>query len=103
MQPSEIRVVDKGKMIRVSWPDGTTHNLSAAHLRRHSRSAGAERARIDDDVVHTGPDLAIVGVEPIGRYAINISFSDGHDRGIYPWDYLQTLAESAMSPAAAIT
>lgn len=37
-------------------------------------------------------NLKIVRVEPIGRYGVNIAFSDGHDRGIYPWVFLENLA-----------
>ncbi|MEZ2143418.1 gamma-butyrobetaine hydroxylase-like domain-containing protein [Bradyrhizobium sp. DN5] len=39
------------------------------------------------------PGLHVAAIEPIGNYALRLSFSDGHDRGIYPWSYLRELAE----------
>jgi DUF971 family protein len=50
------------------------------------------RARVDGWAVRAGPDLTIVDVRPVGHYAVNLVFSDGHDRGIYPWVYLREIA-----------
>ncbi len=71
-----------------------TH-LDAVHLRRHSRGASAVRAGLEGKVPVTTDDLAVTDIEMIGAYAVRFTFSDGHDRGIYPWGYLQELAALA--------
>jgi len=66
--------------------------LPAGLLRAHCRSASAQRLRLDGAALEIPADLVITGVEPVGRYGINLAFSDGHARGIYPWAYLRELA-----------
>jgi len=51
--------------------------------------------------VPAADDLTIVAVEPIGNYAVRLAFSDGHDRGIFPWAYLTEIAAAGASDAAA--
>jgi DUF971 family protein len=65
--------------------------LTAEKLRSSCKCAHCLRARIDDRFPQTFPGIAIVGVNDLG-YGLNIAFSDGHDRGIYPKAYLAGLA-----------
>ena len=65
--------------------------LSAEKLRASCKCAHCLRARIDERFPQTFPGIAIVGVNDLG-YGLNIAFSDGHDRGIYPKAYLASLA-----------
>lgn len=90
MSPSEIRVTQSRQRLEIDWPDGTSSRLAAAHLRAHCRSSSAVRAALDGDDGASG-DLRIADVRLVGTYAINLVFSDGHDRGIYPWRYLRAL------------
>lgn len=65
--------------------------LSAGALRAACRCAFCVRARFDGVFPERFDGLAITGVAPIGSYAVNIAFSDGHNRGIYPWSLLRAL------------
>jgi DUF971 family protein len=66
--------------------------ISAARLRTACRCAGCRRERIDRDAEPNGHSATISEVRLIGDHALNIVFSDGHDRGVYPWSYLRELA-----------
>ncbi|CTQ53315.1 hypothetical protein LP7551_01836 [Roseibium album] len=99
-QPTEIRVLANGKELNLSWPDGADTSFTAAFLRANSQSAGSKKLRLLGLDVPISNELKIVAVKPIGAYAINIVFSDGYDRGIFPWAYLQQLtASSEIEPA----
>lgn len=95
--PERIEIRDGGRRLGIVWASGAAADLTAALLRAECRSAGARRARIDDAGRAARPpeDIRIVAVTPIGHYAVNIAFSDGQDRGIYPWGYLADLARQA--------
>jgi DUF971 family protein len=70
--------------------------VSAPRLRAACRCADCRRARIDrdDDPNAAGvANVALANVHLVGDHALNIAFSDGHDRGIYPWSYLRELAQ----------
>ena len=87
MTPERLEVCDGGRLLRVVWPDGRPAQIGAALLRAECRSAGARRARIDNQAPAPG-DVRIAALHPVGNYAVNIAFSDGQDRGIYPWAFL---------------
>lgn len=72
--------------LRLQWPDGVAE-LDAATLRAACRCGGCRAGR------HVSADLPprLVGAEPIGLYALQLRFSDGHERGIYPWSLLKEL------------
>jgi DUF971 family protein len=70
---------------------GASLVLTAEKLRASCKCAHCIRARIDERFPQTFPGIAIVGVSDLG-YGLNIAFSDGHDRGIYPKAYLASLA-----------
>ncbi len=91
----------KDRGLTVEWSDGTTSYYSIAYLRKMSPSADAralreEMARNPLTVLPasaasaTGP-LVATGIEMVGNYALRIRFSDGHDTGLYSWDYLRKI------------
>lgn len=66
--------------------------LPCEFLRVHSPSAEVRGHGPGQEVLQTGKeDVNIVGIEPIGQYAVKLIFSDGHDTGLYSWDYLYDL------------
>jgi len=71
---------------------GEQVRIAAGRLRAGCKCAHCVRARIDGVFPERFDGIAIVQVAPIGDYAINIGFSDGHARGIYPWGYLVELS-----------
>jgi DUF971 family protein len=78
--------------LRLAWPDRRI-TVDASRLRMACRCAGCRRARIDDEAKPPAASIALADVRLVGDHAVNIVFSDGHDRGIYPWSYLCELAE----------
>ena len=81
-----------GSAVAIAWSDRASATLDAKTLWLNCPSAAAKRRRMDGTAQITDPKLHIVRATPIGRYGINIAFSDGHDRGIYPSPYLRALA-----------
>jgi prepilin-type processing-associated H-X9-DG protein len=70
---------------------GTARPLAAARLRAACRCAHCVRARADGVFPRSFDGVTIERVSPVGSYGVNIGFSDGHARGIYPWAYLLQL------------
>jgi DUF971 family protein len=69
--------------------------IGAPRLRAACRCADCRRERIDRDADPDARGTTIADVRLVGDHALNIAFSDGHDRGIYPWSYLRELALDA--------
>jgi DUF971 family protein len=87
--PSEIKLHQASKAMEISFADGTSFRLSYEFLRVYSPSAEVRGHGPGQETLQTGKrDVTIVEVEPVGHYAIRPRFSDGHDTGIYSWDYL---------------
>lgn len=95
--PRKITLAADRRRLLLDWGDGREDSASAAALRDASRSSGSVRARVDGWAVPAAADLTIVDVRPVGHYAVNLVFSDGHDRGIYPWPYLRDIARQEIS------
>jgi DUF971 family protein len=93
MNPTEIRLDASRTQLSVTWDNGTTSTYAAARLRERARDAGSVRTALNDWAVPPAPGLTITAVDPIGTYAVRLAFSDGHDRGIFPWPYLAEIAE----------
>jgi DUF971 family protein len=91
--PTDITAMDKGRVLEVAFDDGRTIRLTAERLRVESPSAEVQGHSPSQKRTVTGKEsVAIVGIEPVGNYAIKIVFDDGHDTGLYTWDYLRKLA-----------
>jgi len=91
--PTDITVRENGRILQVVYDDGAIARLSAGRLRVESPSAEVQgHSPSQKKVVRGKENVAIVGVEPIGNYAIKIVFDDGHNTGLYSWDYLRRLA-----------
>jgi DUF971 family protein len=97
MTPTEIRLDASRTQLSVTWENGATSTYAASLLRQCARDAGSVRMALNDWAMPATPDLSITAIDPIGNYAIRLTFSDGHDRGIFPWPYLAELAEAQAS------
>lgn len=95
--PREITLASDRRSLTLDWGDGRAAHASATALREASRSSNSVRLRVNGWNVPPAPDLTIVDVRPVGLYAINLVFSDGHDRGIYPWGYLREIAQGEIT------
>jgi DUF971 family protein len=91
--PTELRVRDGGRVLRVSYDGGMTVDIAAEQLRAASPSVDQRRAPAG------AGGVTIVDVEPVGNYAARFVFSDGHGAGIYSWTLLRALAASQKGPA----
>lgn len=93
--PTEIKVQQKSKVMEVSFDNGRSFNFSFEFLRVCSPSAEVRGHGPGQETLQIGKrDVDITRVEPVGAYAIKPVFSDGHDSGIYSWDYLYLLGEN---------
>jgi DUF971 family protein len=87
--PTEIKLHQTSRMLEVAFNDGSLFTFPYEFLRVFSPSAEVRGHGHGQEVLQVGKqDVTITGVEPVGSYAIKPSFSDGHDSGLYSWDYL---------------
>jgi DUF971 family protein len=92
--PTEIKLHQASRVLEISFADGRTFKLPYEFLRVYSPSAEVRGHGPGQETLQTGKrDVTIKEVEPVGRYAIRPQFSDGHDSGIYSWEYLYELGE----------
>ena len=90
--PLEIRVKSKEKILEVDFDDGASFAIAAELLRVESPSAEIQGHGSGQKVTPAGRrHVNILNVEPVGNYAIKISFDDLHDTGIFSWQYLYDL------------
>jgi len=88
-QPTEIRLHQASRVLEVAYADGRSFKLPCEFLRVYSPSAEVRGHGPGQEVLQTGKkDIAITKIEPVGTYAVQLTFSDGHDTGIYSWDLL---------------
>lgn len=87
--PTEITLHQKSQVLELAFADGSVFRLPAEFLRVHSPSAEVRGHGPGQEVLQVGKkDVQILAIEPVGSYAIQFRFSDGHDTGIYSWDLL---------------
>ncbi|HCI12945.1 MAG: 1-(5-phosphoribosyl)-5-((5-phosphoribosylamino)methylideneamino)imidazole-4-carboxamide isomerase [Gallionellales bacterium GWA2_60_142] len=90
--PTEITLHQKSKTLELAFDDGARYNLPAEFLRVYSPSAEVRGHGEGQETLQIGKrNVGISGIEPSGSYAIKIEFDDGHDSGLYTWDYLYGL------------
>ena len=91
-QPTEIKLHQKSRVMEVAFSDGKRFELSYELLRVYSPSAEVQGHGPGEEVLQVGKrDVDIVTLEPVGNYAVQPTFSDGHDTGIYSWERLYWL------------
>lgn len=88
-QPTEIRLHQKSRLLEIAFADGASFRLPCEFLRVYSPSAEVRGHGPGQEVLQAGKkDVEITRIDPVGSYAIQLAFSDGHDTGIYSWDLL---------------
>lgn len=91
--PTRIVVHRKSRLLEIEFGQLGAHKLTFEFLRVYSPSAEVRGHGPGQEVLQVGKrDVAIEAIEPVGNYAIQPRFSDGHATGIYSWDYLLKLA-----------
>ena len=87
--PTEIKLHQKSRVLEIAFDDGKRFSLPFEFLRVHSPSAEVRGHGPGQEVLQVGKkDVDITAVEPVGSYAVQLVFSDGHDSGLYSWNYL---------------
>ena len=97
--PQALTVHGKSRVLEVVFSDGAAFRIPFELMRVYSPSAEVQGHGPGQEVLQTGKrDVALDGLEPIGNYAVKPTFSDGHDTGIFTWEYLYELGqqESAL-------
>ena len=90
--PTEIRLLDQGRFLEISFDDEASSMLSAELLRVRSPSAEVQgHSQKDQKTIGGKRDVKILSVTPVGNYAVRLDFDDSHRTGIYTWRYLRTL------------
>jgi DUF971 family protein len=90
--PIELRLKKAEKLLEVSFDDGSRFRLPAEYLRVESPSAEVQGHGPGQKTLVAGrAQVGIIGLEPVGNYAVRIMFDDLHDTGIYSWSYLHQL------------
>ena len=93
MQPTDIRLHKKTALLELRYADGSAYSLPAEFLRVYSPSAEVRGHGKGQEVLQTGKRFVKIDrLEPVGHYAVQLHFDDGHSTGIYTWDYLRELA-----------
>ncbi|HEU6455062.1 MAG TPA: gamma-butyrobetaine hydroxylase-like domain-containing protein [Roseateles sp.] len=91
--PTQVVWHQASGMLQLAWADGREVSLTALRLRSACKCAGCEQGRRTGRPPVTPVDTMLTGIQPVGASGVQLVFSDGHDRGIYPWSYLHQLAQ----------
>ena len=94
--PHEIATDAATRMLTLRWEGGREQQIAYAQLRRACACAECRRLRLDGVAMQVSQDVALIDMQTMG-YGMQLVFSDGHARGIYPWQYLEQIAD-ARSP-----
>lgn len=90
--PVELRLAKDRRTLVVSFDDGAAFALDAEYLRVESPSAEVQgHSPSERKFVGGKKDVQVIGVDPVGRYAVRLTFDDMHSTGIFSWDYLYAL------------
>jgi len=90
--PESITLHNKSRVLEVGFSDGKTFRIPFELMRVYSPSAEVQGHGPGQEVLQTGKrEVAVMALEPVGNYAVQPTFSDGHDSGIFSWDYLYLL------------
>lgn len=94
-RPIDIKLHQASRLLEIKFDNNTECMLSCEFLRIYSPSAEVRGHGHGQEVLQIGKeDVNITAIEPIGNYAVKLVFSDGHDTGLYSWDYLYDLAQN---------
>lgn len=95
MKPTDIILHQQSKALEIAFDDGARYTLPAEFLRVYSPSAEVIGHGEGQETLQTGKrNVGIKSVEPVGVYALKINFDDGHNTGLYTWEYLHELGQN---------
>jgi prepilin-type processing-associated H-X9-DG protein len=89
---TSLNVVDGHKTLNITWSDGNKGKVTAKYLRENAQDAVSKRAWFDGKENPVSEHIKITDVSVLGHSSLNITFSDGHVKAIYPFSYLKELS-----------
>ena len=93
--PTEIRLRKNSRMLVVTFDDGNEFEFTFEYLRVHSPSAEVVGHGPGQETLQTGKEnVVITRIDPVGHYAVRLVFDDGHETGLYSWEYLHELGRN---------
>ncbi len=93
--PSSINLHQKSRVLEVEYDNGAKFELPCEYLRVYSPSADVKGHGAGQEVLQVGKEnVNIKEIEPVGNYAVKLVFDDGHNTGLYTWEYLYELGEA---------
>ena len=96
--PTEIKLHQQSRLLEISFDDGASYQLPYEFLRVYSPSAEVVGHGKGQETLQTGKkNVDVLEVSPVGTYAMNIVFDDGHDSGLYTWEYLYDMGRFQTS------
>ena len=94
-KPVAIQLHSRSRQLELKYESGERYSLSCEYLRVHSPSAEVLGHGPGQEVLQTGKiNVGITAINPVGNYALQLVFDDGHDTGLYSWNYLYDLCKS---------
>jgi DUF971 family protein len=94
-KPTGIQLHTRSRLLELTYADGSHCSLSCEYLRVYSPSAEVLGHGPGQEVLQTGKmNVAITAIKPVGNYALQLVFDDGHDTGLYSWRYLYELCQN---------
>ncbi len=95
--PQNLTVHSQSRVLEVAFSDGSNFRIPFELMRIYSPSAEVQGHGPGQEVLQTGKrEVELAGLEPVGNYAVQPSFSDGHTSGIFSWDYLYFLGSEQV-------
>ena len=94
-RPTGIKLHTRSRQLELEYASGEKYSLSCEYLRVYSPSAEVLGHGPGQEVLQTGKmNVAITAIKPVGNYALQLVFDDGHDTGLYSWRYLYELCQN---------
>lgn len=94
MNPTEITLHQQSRTLEIAFDDDVRYKLPFEFLRVFSPSAEVRGHGPGQEVLQAGKnDVVLKEIEPVGSYAVKLTFDDGHDSGLYTWEYLRELGK----------
>jgi DUF971 family protein len=94
-QPTEIKLHQQSRLLEITFSDDVCYKLPFEYLRVYSPSADVSGHGQGQEVLQIGKkNVGITELVPVGSYALQINFDDGHDTGLYTWQYLYKLGKN---------
>jgi DUF971 family protein len=95
VQPTEIKLHQQSRLLEIAFDDGSTFQLPCELLRVYSPSAEVAGHGPGQEVLQVGKkNVGITELVPVGSYAVQINFDDGHDTGLYTWERLYSMGKN---------